>query len=250
MQSTYRLTDSLFETELDRYLHDEMTDEQEERFLRACESNPTYEKKVTYALYLRNLPLHEVSHRYEQPLEKGFVFDDEDEKRRAKEEIEEAIQDGCFDLAKELCTAALELWPYDSGFEQLLGRAATAGQIDKSSGPRSEILLMFGKEVFERFTLPEAKDQEIEYEIPNPCDVSLAYESGTVIWSAGLSPETLFIYDQSSTRSGKASDDKDAPETEEGTPSFEKELLGGRIVVRIYKGRVSGKLRIRLKSSE
>ena len=245
MQNTYQLTKDLFETELDRYLHNEMTDEEEDRFLLACEANPEYEKKVNHALYLESISLVEVAQQPDESAIEGFTFDEEDEKQRAKEEIQEAIGEGCYELAKQVCTEALELWPSSPEFEQLLAQIVVAKQIQKLSGSDYELFLRIGEDDLARFSMSSASDEELEIELPSACDISFVTEAGDVIYSKSLSDDNLFMVDEAAVRS--ASGDLESVEIWDDEPSFEEELFGGRIVVSVHRGNISGKLKIRLK---
>ncbi len=189
-----------------------------------------------------------VGRKYSDELFSDIINLDLDQKAELyRQRVAEAFKTEKCKEAQELCEEALELWPNSSEFKELLAQAVAIQQIEKSADVAHEILLKFGLETFERLTLPNTHDEEMEFDIPNPCDISFATETGEVIWKKRLSNDDLFAYDEAATRSFGGV--LHAPDIEDEEPSFEEELLGGRIVVRVYKGSISGKLSILLKRS-
>ena len=190
-----------------------------------------------------------VGKKYSDELFADIVKLNADEKRKLyRQRIEEDIKNEEWDDAKELCEEALESWPHSDEFEQLLFQAETAIEIrDLSMSGDDVYLLESSGQVLKPFSLSSIRDSGLEYELPNERDISIVTQSRDMIWTKSLSLEHLFISDAAAVRSSGG--DEAASEFWDEEPSVEEELIDGKILLRIYRGNKSGKLRISLKTS-
>ena len=165
-----------------------------------------------------------------------------------RQRIKEAIKKEDWEEAKELCEEALDIWPHSDEFDQLLFQAETAIEIQElSMGGDDVYLIESSGQILKPFSLSSIPDSGLKYELPNERDISIVTQSRDMIWSKSLLPEHLFISDAAAVRSPRG--EEDVSEFWDEEPSIEEELLDGKIVLKIFRGNISGKLEIRRKTS-
>ena len=238
-------TEEQLDKVIDRYVIGELSEDEIDAFEEYCYLNREwYEKRIiAQATYKVGGELRE------EVL--GSLPDKENPEAilsgEYKSKIAQAIKDKNLEESKKLCEEALELWPSSPEFDQLLAQIVVAKQIQKLSGSDYELLLRIGEDELARFSMSSPSDEELEIELPTACDISFVTKAGDVIYRKSLSDDNLFMVDEEAVRS--ASGDLESVEIWDDEPSFEEEILGGKLFLRIYKGNIAGKLKISLKGS-
>jgi len=230
---------------IDRYVRGDLSEDEIDDFEEFCYLNREWHEKriIAQAAY-------EVGGELREEV-LGSLPDDENPEailvEGYKNRIKQAIKDKNWEESKTLCEEALKLWPSSPEFEQLLAQIVVAIQIQKLSGSNYELFFRIGEDDLAKFSMSSTSDEEIEIEIPSACDISFVTEAGDVIYSKSLLDDNLFMADEAAVRSARG--DLESPEIWDNEPAFEEELLGGKIIVQLYRGSISGKLTILLKSS-
>ena len=238
-------TEEQIDAVLDRYVRGELSEDEIDDFEEFCYLNREWHEKriIAQAAYKVGGELRE------EVL--GSMADKEDSEAILSEEyknrIKQAIKDKNWEESKTLCEEALKLWHSSLEFEQLLAQIVVAKQIQKPSGGDYGLFLRIGEDDLARFSMSSTSEEELEIELPSACDISFVTEAGDVIYSKSLSDDNLFMVDEAAVRSAKG--DLESSEVWDDEPSFEEEILGGRIILRVYRGNTTGKLALRLKGS-
>ena len=230
---------------IDRFVRGELAEDEIDDFEEFCYLNREWHEKriIAQAAYKVGGELREeVLRSLADKEDSGAILSE-----GYKSKITQAIKDKNWEESKALSEDALELWPSSPEFEQLLAQTVVAKQIQRLSGSDCGLFLRVGEDDLARFSMSSTSDEELEIEIPSACDISFVTEAGDVIYSRSLLDDNLFMVDEAAVRS--ASGDLESVEIWDDEPSFEEELFGGRIVVSVHRGNISGKLKIRLKAS-
>ena len=230
---------------IDRYVRGELSEDEIDDFEEFCYLNREWHEKriIAQAAYKVGGELREeVLRSMADKEDSGAILSE-----GYKSKIKRAIKAKNWEESKKLCEEALELWPSSPEFDQLLAQIVVAKQIQKPSGSDFKLFLRIGEDDLARFSMSSTSDEELEIELPSACDISFVTESGDVIYSKSLSDDNLFMVDEAAVRSARG--DVESQEIWDNEPAFEEELLGGKIVLKVYRGNATGKLTIRLKNS-